>query len=64
MLCNIRGCGNTIANLTYQSQKNNTKHLIGVCPVHGRRFLPFIPNLDIPTYSTKNKLKLAQQTFI
>ncbi len=64
MRCNIVGCTKTVVNLTYQVQKNNTKHLLGKCPVHGIRFLPFVPNLDINAYPTKNKLMLAQQKLI
>ena len=64
MKCNVLDCNKTLLNLCYQEQKNGTKHLMGRCLDHGIRFLPFVAGLNIKTYPTKNKLKLAQQILL
>jgi hypothetical protein len=34
--------------LEYLLQISGSKHLMMVCPEHGRRYLPFVDGLDIP----------------
>ncbi len=57
MICNIEYCNKTLTKLRYRLQKNNTKHLVGFCVLHGWRYLEFRPNLDIPTILTNLKSK-------
>ena len=60
MTCNI--CGQETTNLRYQTQINQTKHLLADCPVHGTRYLPFTPNLNIPETLTKRLQKENQKS--
>ena len=49
--------------LFYQLQKNGTKHLVEV--ENGRfRYLPFHPNLKIPTIKSKKFEKQTQQPML
>jgi hypothetical protein len=41
--------------LFYQLQKNNTLHLIQVSPTGEKKYIHFIPNLNIPTIKTHHK---------
>jgi len=58
MICNIPYCNNRLDKLCYRIQKNNTKHLVGFCVLHGWRYLEFRSNLDIPVILTKLKSKI------
>jgi hypothetical protein len=55
LTCNI--CFKPLFKYVYRIQKNNTKHLVGLCNEHGWRYLPFIHNLDIPEIQEKLKSK-------
>lgn len=39
----------------YQLQKNNTLHLVEVSTNGGKKYIPFIPNLQIPTIKSHHK---------
>lgn len=57
-------------SLEYQEQRNHTIHLVYKCPnrkgnkKHNAIFLPFFPNLDIPTYKSTRWLKELNGEFI
>lgn len=42
--------------LFYQLQKNNTLHLVKVDPIGGKTYIPFVPNLVIPTIKSHHKV--------
>ena len=47
-------------NPRYQIQKHGARHLLIDCPNCGRRHIPFISNLEIPTEYSKALLKAQQ----
>ena len=55
--CNIEYCTQTLTKLRYRLQKNNTKHLVGFCKLHGWRYIEYVPGLKIPTILTSLKSK-------
>jgi Na+-transporting methylmalonyl-CoA/oxaloacetate decarboxylase beta subunit len=57
MKCNIDYCSQVLTKLCYRIQKNNTKHLVGLCSIHGYRYLEYVPDLDIPIVMTNLKSK-------
>lgn len=59
--CNIKGCGLLLADLQYQKQVNKTQHLVGKCPEHGVRYLPYMGGLDIPVVLTKEARKTKEK---
>ncbi len=51
-----------LADCYYMKQKNNTLHLCGYCPLCGHRFLPFIPNLELPIKKSKKSSEKKKDT--
>jgi len=57
--CNIHSvpCYNVLTDISYLHEIGGSIHLIGKCKLHGIRFLPYEPNLNIPHEKTKKLIK-------
>ena len=54
-------CWKPVSEMCYRLYKNNTMHLLAHCEDCGWRNLPFVPDLNIKTYTTREIKQLRKE---